>query len=98
LLAKGLPIKESQAEPLLANLRSVYARAVVPSELASRLVALNELLPRLIASLADPTYREAVQIIFGLAPGTRATTHTARQRQAAAVLGYSTDHFRSRKE
>jgi hypothetical protein len=48
--------------------------------------------------MADPNYREAVQIIFGLAPGTRGTTHTARQRQAAAALNYGYDHFRSRIE
>lgn len=84
--------------PLLLALRSVYARAVVPSEPRSRLQALNELLPRLIASLADADYREAVQVLFGLAPGTRGTLLTARRRQAAVVLGYSLGHFRNDKE
>lgn len=97
-LAKGLPVSEAMAGGVLPNLRSVYARAVVPSEPASRLSALNELLPRLIASLADPEYREAVQIMFGLSPGTRGTTLTARRRQAANRLGYNVDHFRTRKE
>lgn len=98
LLAKGLPVSEAGAGEVLPNLRSVYARAVVPSERVSRVVALNELLPRLIATLADPIYRDGVQILFGLAPGTRETTHTARRRQAATLLGYSFDHFRARKE
>jgi len=98
VLAKGLPISESTAGDVLPNVRSVYARAVVPSELASRIAALNELLPRLIASMADPEYREAVQIMFGLSPGTRGTTLTSRRRQAAARLGYNVDHFRTRKE
>ncbi len=39
LLAKGLPIREAQAGEVLPNLRSVYARAVIPSEPASRLHA-----------------------------------------------------------
>lgn len=95
--ATGLPIAEETAGDLL-RLRSVYARAVVPGEPRSRLQALNELLPRLIASLNDATYREAVQTLFGLAPGTRGTKLTARRRQASAVLGYNADHFRSRKE
>lgn len=82
----------------MPNLRSVYARAVVPSELVSRIAALNELLPRLIASMADPEYREAVQIMFCLSPGTRGTTLTSRRRQAADRLGYSYDHFRTTKE
>lgn len=98
LLAKGLPISEATAGSVLPQLRSVYARAVVPSELASRIAALNELLPRLIGSVADPEYREAVQIMFGLSPGTRGTTLTSRRRQAAKMLKYNVDHFRTRKE
>lgn len=94
-LAKGLPVREREAAPVLPSLRSVYARAVVPSDPASRLQALNELLPRLIGTIADPVYREAVQMVFGLAPGTRGSTLTARRRQAAGVMGYSLDHFRS---
>lgn len=82
----------------MPQLRSVYAPAVVPSELGSRISALNELLPRLIASLSDPEYREAVQIMFGLSPGTRGTNLTARRRQAATRLGYNVDHSRTRKE
>jgi hypothetical protein len=97
ILAKGLPVKERAAGPL-AQLRSVYARAVIPSEPRSRLQALNELLPRLIASLHDARFREATQILFGLAPGTRGTTLTARRRQAAAVLDYHVEHVRQRKE
>lgn len=98
VLAKGLPINEATAGGVLPQLRSVYARAVVPTELASRVAALNELLPRLIASVVDPEYREAVQIMFGLSPGTRGTTLTSRRRQAAHRLGYNVDHFRTRKE
>jgi hypothetical protein len=95
VLSKGLPIREVQDGAVLPNLRSVYARAVVPSELASRVQALNELLPRLIATIADPVYREAVQTLFGLAPGSRGTTHTDRRRRVAVVMGYSAEHVRS---
>jgi hypothetical protein len=94
-LGDGLPLTEAQAPELLLNLRSVYARSVVPSEPRSRLQALNELLPRLIASLNDPTYREALQILFGLAPGTRDTKLMARRRQAAGVMGYNATHLRT---
>ena len=95
LLAKGLPIREAQAGEVLPNLRSVYARAVIPSEPASRLHALNELLPRLIASIADPDYREAVQTLFALAPGTRSSNLTERRRRVAVLLGYHPDHVRN---
>ncbi len=98
LLVKGLPAAEAAAGEILPNLRSVYARAIVPQERTSRVAALNELLPRVIATLADPIYREAVQVLFGLAPGTRERSHTVRRRQAAKLLGYSFDHFRSSKE
>lgn len=94
VVAKGLPIDEPGPE-LLLSLRSVYARAVVPSDPRSRLAALNELIPRLIAAMSDPTYREAVQTLFGLAAGTRGTTLTSRRRQAADILNYSAAYMRT---
>jgi hypothetical protein len=96
-IRKGLPLASVDAAGLLLNLKSVYARAVIPSEPASRLAALNELLPRLIATLSDASYRQAVQILFGLA-GTRGTGLMERRRQAADVLGYNPTHFREEKE
>jgi hypothetical protein len=98
VVAQGLPVTEQTAGQLLPNLRSVYARALIPDLLLSRLQALNELLPRLVARLADTDYREATQMLFGLAPGTRGTTLTSRRRQASKLMGYSLDHFRSRIE
>lgn len=95
VLGDGLPLTEASAPELLLNLRSVYARSVMPSEPRSRLQALNELLPRLIASLNDPIYREAIQVLFGLAPGTRGTKLMARRRQAAEVMGYNATHLRT---
>jgi hypothetical protein len=97
-IAKGLPVAQPETAGLLLEMRSVYARAVIPGEEHSRLAALNELLPRLIATISDGLYREAVQMLFGLAPGTKGTTLTARRRQAAKHLGYSEGHFRNEKE
>jgi hypothetical protein len=94
IITKGLPIQREADVGWLLMLRSVYARAVIPSEGASRLSALNELLPRLLATIADSSYREAVQQLFGLFPGSRGTTLTARRRQAATTLSYSPGHFR----
>ncbi len=98
LLHRGLPATEDTAGAVLLNLKSVFARAVHPRERLSRLDALNALLPRLLDKLEDETYREATRNLFGVAAGTRGTTLTARRRQAAAVLNYNVDHFRSRIE
>ena len=94
LVKRGLPVSGAAAGDVLPNLRSVLARAVHPDDSLSRIDSLNELLPRLIDTLTDETYKEATRILFGLAPGTRGTTLTARRRQAADRLGYNTDHFR----
>ena len=79
---------------MLPNLRSVYARAVIPSEVASRLQALNEVLPRLIASTPTSTTERPFPL-FALAPGTRASTITERRRRVAVLLGYHPDHLRA---
>lgn len=98
LLRRGLPGTEASVGAVLPNLKSVFARAVHPSQPLSRLDALNALLPRLVDRFEDETYREATRILFGLAAGTRGTSLTARRRQAAAQLNYNVDHFRSRIE
>lgn len=98
VIAKGLPVTDVATAGLLLDLRSVYARSVIPSEPRSRLAALNALLPRLIATISDASYREAVQTLFGLAPGSRGTTLTTRRRNAADLVGYSVGHFRNEKE
>lgn len=98
LLRSGLPASQTVGGEVLSNLRSVLARAVHPDMALSRLDALNELLPRLIEQIEDGTYAEATRTLFGLATGTRRTTLSERRRQAAALLGYNTDHFRTRVE
>jgi hypothetical protein len=98
VIRKGSPVTEGTAGDVLPNLRSVYARAVLPSERRSRIAALNELLPRLIATISDSEWREATQILFALAPGTRRASLTERQRRAADLLGYDAGHFRQRRQ
>ena len=98
VVADGLPVLEPSTAGMLANLRSVYARAAVPGEPMSRLHTLNELLPRLIAGMSDANYRAGVQILFGLAPGTRGTNLTARRRQCADLMGYNPSYFRGQIE
>lgn len=95
VLARGLPATAASAGERLPHLRSVLARSVHPEDALSRLDALNLLLPKLIDQLADETYRDAARILFGLGAGTRRTTLTARRRQAADLLGYHPDHFRT---
>jgi hypothetical protein len=95
---KGLPVDESTAGEVLPNLKSVYARSVVPADVRSRIAALNELLPRLVATIRDAQWREAVQVLFGLAPGTRKAPLSERQRQIGSLLGDNPDHVRQRVE
>ena len=97
ILAKGLPTTIKAAGQLL-GLRSVFARASVPQDQRSRLEALNRLLPRLIGTISDPVYRDAVQTLFGLAPGTRGTTLTrgADRRPASSTTAPLTSARRSR--
>jgi hypothetical protein len=90
VIMKGLPVGDDAAGEILPNLRSVYARAVVPSDRQSRISSLNDLLPRLIAAMSDSEY----QTLFGLAPGTRGTLLSRRQEHAARLRGYSLAHFR----
>jgi hypothetical protein len=98
VIKKGLPVIESTAGDVLPNLKCVYARAVVPSERRSRIAAVNDLLPRLIATISDSEWREATQIVFGLAPGSRKASLTERQRRAADLLGYHPGHFRQHRQ
>jgi hypothetical protein len=94
LVEKGLPVSDELAGEILPNLRSIYARSVVPNDRRSRISSLNQLLPRLIAAMSDSEYREANQVLFGLAPGTRGTLMTARRRQVAKLRNYSLPHVK----
>lgn len=98
VLRRGLPAAEKAAVAVLPNLKNVVARSVHPDVSLSRLDAFNELVPRLIGKIEDAMYADACRMLFGVAPGTRRTTLTARRRQAAGLLGYGIDHFRTRVE
>lgn len=98
IIRRGLPVAEQTAGDVLLNLRSVYGRAVVPSDRRSRIAALNDLLPRLIATISDAEWREATQVLFALAAGSRGASLTERQRRAAEILNYEVGHFRQRRQ
>lgn len=95
---KGLPASQKAAGEVLPNLKSVFARSIHPDQLISRLDALNNLIPALFGKLGDENYQEAARMLFGLALGTRGSLLSERRRQAAALLGYNVDHFRTRVE
>lgn len=97
----GLPATVESAGDLL-DLRSVVARSVHPTDPQSRLSALNTLLVRLIVESAnddpDSSMAIAARIVFGIAKGTRGTTHTRRRELASGLLAFDVDHFRKRIE
>jgi hypothetical protein len=93
---KGLPTKLATAG-VLAELRSVYARAVHPYDPQSRVGALNQLLVRILAEW-DGQEGEALRILYGIASGTRDTNLTYRREKAASVVAVSFDHFRLSSE
>ena len=98
IASKGLPVTERLAGDLLPNLKSIYARSVIPDDRLARVSALNEQFPRWIDRITDPKFRTAVQILFGLYPGTRGKTLTERRERIARELGYTVDHIRKEIE
>jgi len=92
LMSKGLPASTTTAGVLL-DLRSVYARSIHPYDPQSRLVALNQLLVRLLAEW-DGDRGEALRIMYGVAAGCRGTTLTVRRDRAHTQVGYELNHFR----
>lgn len=93
---KGLPAKREVAG-VLAELRSVYARAIHPYDPQSRVTALNQLLVRILAEWDGPA-GEALRSLYGIASGTRETNLTFRRKKAAAAMAVSFDHFRLSSE
>lgn len=98
LLRDGLPVGPDLDDVRLLGLRGVVARAVDPDERLSRVKALDGLLRQLLAYYPDDVLSEAARVLFGLTPGTRGRTVTARREQAARETGYEQDHFRKRIE
>lgn len=96
--AKGLPVSIDIAGDLLPNLKSIYARSVIPDDRIARVSALNEQFPRWIDRIIDPKYREAVQTLFGLMPGFRGKNLKERRTKMASILDLSLDHVRQEIE
>lgn len=98
ILRGGLPVDVSFSDMNLLALRGVVARSVMPHDRLSRIKALNELLARLLVHFPDDTLGEPARILFGLTPGVRGLTLTARRERAASEMSREVDHFRKRIE
>lgn len=94
----GLPASDQVIDDALLGLLGIAARSIHPDERVSRADAFNELVPRLIARIKDDFERQATQIIFGVAQGTKGLNLTNRRSRAAALQGYDDDHFRKKIE
>lgn len=98
ILASGLPVRPDYDDMTVLAMRGVVARAIDPDDRLGRVKALDSLLQRQLAFLPDDELRPAAQVLFGMAPGTRGTTLTARRTRAAKESNYEADHFRKRIE
>lgn len=98
IASKGLPVTNQDAGDLLPNLKSIYARLVIPDDRLARVSALNEQFPKWIDRITDPTFRESVQILFGLFPGMRGKKLTVRRERIAKDFGFHVDTVRKETE
>jgi hypothetical protein len=98
ITSKGLPATVQVAGDLLPNLKSIYARSVIPEDRLARVSALNEQFPKWIDRVTEPEFRESVQILFGLFPGTRAMKLTARRDRIARNFHVHVDTVRKEIE
>lgn len=98
VLRAGYPTSDKAIDDALLGLRGVVARSIHPDDRISRADAFNELLPRLIGTIADEFDRQATQVLFGVAEGSRGINLTTRRAKAAALRSYDDDHFRQNIE
>ncbi|MGH3841730.1 MAG: hypothetical protein ACRDS0_09855, partial [Pseudonocardiaceae bacterium] len=68
LLRRGLPVTPASADAVLLDLRGIVARAVDPTDAASRTAALDGTLRGLLARFPDTRYASAARALFGLPP------------------------------
>jgi hypothetical protein len=94
IVTKGLPVDDKRAGDVLPNLKSVYARSVIPDDQSARVSALNEQFSRWMDRIIDPKYRTSVQMLFGIYPGMRGKTLQDRQERVARELDYAPEHIR----
>jgi hypothetical protein len=98
LLRQGLPVTPANADAVLLDLRGVVARAVDPTDPASRTSALDGTLRGLLARFPDARYGPAARALFGLPPAEPGLNLTARRDMAALQAGHEVHHFRKRVE
>lgn len=98
LLRQGLPVTPASADTVLLDLRGVVARAVDPTDPASRTTALDGTLRGLLARFPDARYAPAARALFGLPPAEPGLNLTARRDLAAEQAGHEVHHFRKRVE
>lgn len=98
LLRQGLPVTPASADAVLLDLRGVVARAVDPTDPASRTTALDGALRGLLARFPDARYAVAARALFGLPPAEPGLNLTARRDLAAEQAGHEVHHFRKRVE
>jgi hypothetical protein len=83
---------------VVPSLRSVVARSIHPDDRASRIDALNLLLPKLIRAMPDEPHGWPARMLFRLEPNTETLTLTRRRQQIASQLHRDPDHFRTHIE
>jgi hypothetical protein len=100
LLRKGLPVTADRSPQVLVQLRGVRARSIDPTDLLSRVKALNTLLQGLLLALGDGEEAQALQILFAVRASDRGTTLTQCRSRARHVGDWQYDdtHFRKHIE
>jgi hypothetical protein len=97
LLKGGLPATEETASRTLLGLRGVWARAVDPDDILSRVKALNTLLaqeiPR-IPAVSGRDWAAGAVILFRIHSSARTWNLVRRYHEAARIIPYNEDHFR----
>lgn len=97
LLKDGLPATEETASITLLGLRGVWARAVDPDDILSRVKALNGLLAQEIPRIPPVSGRDwaagAVRL-FRLHRSAATWNLVRRYQEAAKAIPYNEDHFR----
>lgn len=98
LMRHGLPVTPATTDAVLLDLRGIIARAVDPTDEASRTAALDGTLRGLLARFPDARYASAVRALFGLPPAEPGQNLTVRRDVAAEQAGHEVHHFRKRIE
>ena len=98
ILTTGVPVRPEFDNFVLLGLRGVVARSIDPVDRLSRVKALDGVIKNQLVYYPDDELGEPARVLFGLAPGTRGKTLTARRRQAAREADYEVDHFRKHLE